>query len=95
MFLFAHEQIDTGGPFLVPMEVPRIWWTCVFMKLKMLFLKMKSKIARTIWVGGRFVCRRCWYFSIKLMAADILSSYGMFLYREVTRLGVVEDSQLD
>ena len=65
----------------------------MFMKLKVLCLRMKLKIARTIWGGGRFLCRRYWYFSIKLMTADILSSYGMFLYREVTWVEVVEDFQ--
>ena len=63
------------------------------MKLKVLCLTMKSRIAQTTWGGGHFVGRRCLYFPVKLMMADILSSYGMFVYREATWLGVVEDFQ--
>ena len=50
---------------------------CVSMKLKVLWSRMKLKIARTIWEGGQFVGRRNLYFSMNWMTADMPSSCGM------------------
>ena len=47
------------------MEVPRIWCICVSINLKVLCLRMKSSIMRTIWGGGQFVGSRCLYSSMK------------------------------
>ena len=52
-FLFAHEKIGTGGAMLLPTEVPRIWWMCVSMKLKVLCLRMKYGEVQQF-VGMRF-----------------------------------------
>ena len=38
---------------------------CVSMRLKVLCLKVKSRIARTIWSDGQFVGTRYLYFSMK------------------------------
>ena len=54
------------------------------MNLKLLCLRVKSSIMRTIWVGGQFVGKRCLYTSMKLITAVMPSSCGMFVYRDVT-----------
>ena len=65
------------------MKVPRIWCILVSMNLKVLCLRMKSRMIRTIWDGGQFVGSRCLYSSMKGITAAIPSSYGMFVYRDV------------
>ena len=35
------------------------------MNLKVLYLRMNSKMVRTIWGGGQFVSSRCFYFFMK------------------------------
>ena len=49
---FPMNRLAQGGAILVPMEVPRIWCICVSMNLKLLCLRMKSSIMRTMWVEG-------------------------------------------
>ena len=62
---FPMNRLAQGGAILVPMEVPRISCICVSMNLKVLCLRMKPSIMRTIWGGGQFVGSRCLYSSMK------------------------------
>ena len=60
------KKIEIGGAILISIEVLRIWWMCVSMKLKVLCLRVKSRIARiaqTVWRGEQFVGRRGLYSS--------------------------------
>ena len=59
------NRLAYGGAILVAMEVPRIWCICVPMNLKVLCLRMKSSMMRTIWDSRQFGGSRCLYFSIK------------------------------
>ena len=54
------------------------------MNLKVLCLRMKSSIMRTIWGDGQFVGSRCLYSSMKCLTAAVPSSCEMFVYRDVT-----------
>ena len=59
-------KIGIGGAILISIEVLRTWWMCVSMKLKVLCLRVKLRIARilqTVWRGEQFVGRRGLYFS--------------------------------
>ena len=67
------------------MEVPRIWFICVSMNLKVLCLRMKLSIIHTIWSGGQIVGSRCLYSSMKYSSTAAMPSLcGMFVYRDVT-----------
>ena len=57
---------------------------CVSMNLKVLCLRMKSSIMRTIWGGGQFVGSKCLYSSMKWITAAMPFSCWMFVYRDVT-----------
>ena len=65
------------------MEVPRIWCICVSMNLKVLCLRMKLSVMRTLWGGGQFVGSRCLYSYMKGITAVMPSSCGIFVYRDV------------
>lgn len=68
----------------MPMEVPRVWCKCAFMNLKVMCLRIKSRMTRTIWGGGQFLGRRCMYFSMKWIKAAKPSLCGMFVNKDVT-----------
>ena len=60
------------------------WGLCVSMKLKVLCLRMRSKIAQTMWGDGQLAGKRCFYSSIKKVKVFLPSSWGMFVYRDMT-----------
>ena len=96
-FFFSMNRSAQGGTILVPMVVPRIWCICVTMNLKVLCLRMKSSIMRTIWGGGQFVGSRCLYSSILVFILSIYHNnledcyYSLFIMAFYQNLA--DDSQ--
>ena len=53
------------GAIFVPMDALTTWRIFVFMKLKLLCFRMKSRIIETMWGGRKFMGRRGFYSYMK------------------------------